>query len=148
VSCPGLRVAPARLSGPLAEWDVSSRRGGRLRRWTRGAGIASVAIAAMTGVCAGANPASADDGSVCPPGDAQWLRILFVGEGFSSPLRARILEQLGAALRRHELIVCDPAVSDRGHGAGPPLAEIGLALTPDVVLSVNVRDAVTDKNLA
>jgi len=115
---------------------------------TKGAGIASVAIAAMAGVCAGARAASADGGVVCPAGDAQWLRIVFVGEGFSSPLRARILEQLGAELRRHELVVCDPAISDRGRGAGPPLAEIGLALSPDFVLSVNVRDAVTDKNLA
>jgi len=114
---------------------------------TKGTAIASVA-AAMSLMSANAKPARADGGDVCPAANASWLRVVFAGDGFPPPLRARVLEQLGADLRRHDLALCDAAVADPEHGASAPLAEIGLALSPDASLSIEVRDAVTDKSMS
>jgi hypothetical protein len=110
------------------------------------AAIGSIA-AGLALVCAEAEVASAADGLVCPPAGSAWLRVTFAGDGFTAALRARVVEQLAADLRRHGLILCEgEGEADNSSRAGP-LAEIGLTLAPDSVLSLEVRDAVTDKRI-
>jgi hypothetical protein len=88
---------------------------------------------------------------VCPPAGTSWLRVTFAGDAFGAPLRARVIEQLGADLRRHGLAACEKTERAADTTAEPvegaPLAEIGLTLSPDAVLSLEVRDAVTDKRM-
>jgi hypothetical protein len=93
---------------------------------------------------------------VCPPAGASWLRVTFAGDAFGAPLRARVIEQLGADLRRHGLAACDRTATSTTDTTGDttaapvegaPLADIGLTLSPDAVLSLEVRDAVTDKRM-
>ncbi|HEX4627516.1 MAG TPA: hypothetical protein VH137_01905, partial [Gemmatimonadales bacterium] len=84
-------------------------------------------------------------GAVCPPAGAPWLRVSFGGDGFEPSLRARVMEQLGADLRGHRVALCDASEAPEG---GSPLAEVALALAPGPVLSLEVRDAVTEKRLA
>jgi hypothetical protein len=112
------------------------------------AAIASIA-AGLGLVCAEAEVASAADGLVCPPPGSAWLRVTFAGDGFTAALRAGVVEQLAAELRRHGLILCEGVgVGEAEHSSeAGPLAEIGLTLTPDSVLSLEVRDAVTDKRI-
>jgi hypothetical protein len=101
--------------------------------------VASIAVAFLLGLD---DPAGAD---VCPPPSAPWLRIAFAGEGFTPALRVRVFEQLGANLRGHGLALCEAS----GAPAPPvPLADVTLALSAAAVLSLGVRDAVTDKQLA
>jgi hypothetical protein len=57
-------------------------------------------------------------------------------------LRARVLEQLGADLNSHGITLCEASA---GPSSAAPLAEIALELSGDSVLSLEVRDAVTDK---
>lgn len=82
---------------------------------------------------------------VCPPPGAPWLRVTFADDGFEPGLRARVMEQLGADLRRHRVALCDASATTGGE---TPLADVALALSPGPVLSLEVRDAVTDKRLA
>jgi hypothetical protein len=93
---------------------------------------------------------------VCPPAGAPWLRVTFAGDAFGAPLRARVIEQLGADLRRDDLALCEKTASTTGDTSadttaapvgGAPLADIALTLSPDAVLSLEVRDAVTDKRM-
>jgi hypothetical protein len=87
----------------------------------------------------------AAEAEVCPPAGAPWLRVSFGSEGFEPPLRARVMEQLGADLRGHRVALCDASEAPAG---GSPLADVALALSPGPVLSLEVRDAVTEKRLA
>jgi len=77
---------------------------------------------------------------VCPPAGTSWLRVTFAGDAFGAPLRARVIEQLGADLRRHGLAACEKTERAADTTAEPvegaPLAEIGLTLSPDAVLSL------------
>jgi hypothetical protein len=100
------------------------------------AAIASIAVA-----LAWTDPAQAD---VCPaPGEA-WLRVAFAGDGFTPALRARVIEQLGAEFHAHGLALCEASTAPSDP---QPLADIVLALTTESVLSLEVRDAVTDKQI-
>ncbi len=88
---------------------------------------------------------------VCPPAGAPWLRVAFGGNGFEPGLRARVMEQLGADLRGHRVALCDAADAGNATEATTgesPLADIALSLAPGPVLSLEVRDAVTDKRMA
>jgi len=104
----------------------------------KGAAIASIAVALAL---AWTDLARAD---VCPPPGEAWLRVAFAGDGFTPALRARVVEQLGAEFRGHSLALCE--VSD-APATSPPLADIALSLSSDAVLSLEVRDAVTDKQV-
>jgi hypothetical protein len=107
--------------------------------------LAVVAIATMAAAldCA-ANDAGAAEATVCPAEGAAWLRVAFEGDGFVPSLRALVVAQLGADLRGHGLALCEAP----GAAKTPaPLVEIGLALTSDAVLSLDLRDAVTDKRM-
>ena len=89
---------------------------------------------------------------MCPPPGASWLRVTFAGDAFGAALRARVIEQLGADLRRHDLALCNMTADTTANTTaapvdGAPLADIGLTLSPDAVLSLEVRDAVTDKRM-
>lgn len=106
--------------------------------------LAIAALATVAGALACAGDASAADGSVCPPEGTPWLRVAFAGDGFAAPLRALVVEQLGAGLRRNGLSLCEAPGAAQGP---PPLVDIDLALTADLVLSLDVRDAVTDKRM-
>jgi hypothetical protein len=86
----------------------------------------------------------AAEAEVCPPTGAPWLRVSFGSEGFEPSLRARVMEQLGADLRGHRVVLCDASEAP----GGSPLADVALALSPGPVLSLEVRDAVTEKRLA
>ena len=100
--------------------------------------IASIAVAlALTRT----DPARAD---VCPSGGEAWLRVAFAGDGFTSALRARVVEQLGAEFRGHDVALCEASVAPP---SPPPLADIVLTLSTDAALSLEVRDAVTDKQI-
>jgi hypothetical protein len=90
-----------------------------------------------------ADPAQGD---VCPAGQAPWVRVAFAGDGFAPPaLRARVIEQLGAEFRTHNVGLCEAS----GAPAEPaPLADIVLTLSTEAILSLEVRDAVTDKQIA
>jgi hypothetical protein len=104
----------------------------------KGAAIASIAVAlalAWTELAWG---------DVCPPPGESWLRVAFAGDGFTPSLRARVIEQLGAEFRGHGLALCEGADAP---ATSPPLADIALALSADSVLSLEVRDAVTDKQI-
>ena len=131
-----MRFGPCRISGPLAAWNVSSGCGARLRRSIRGAAIASIAVA-----LAWMDLARAD---VCPAPGESWLRVAFAGDGFTAALRARVIEQLGAEFHAHNLGLCEASGAPTDP---PPLADIVLALSADAVLSLEVRDAVTDKRI-
>ncbi len=87
------------------------------------------------------DPAKAD---VCPPPGEAWLRVAFAGDGFTAALRARVVEQLRAEFDGHSLALCE--ASDVSV-TSPPLADVVLALSSAVVLSLEVRDAVTDKQI-
>ncbi len=104
----------------------------------KGAAIASIAVAlALTWT----DTARAD---VCPPEGDSWLRVAFAGDGFTPELRARVLEQLGAEFHGHNVALCEASIAPP---APPPLADIVLTLSLDAVLSLEVRDAVTDKQI-
>jgi hypothetical protein len=105
--------------------------------------LAIAALATVAGAVACAGDASAADGSVCPPAGTPWLRVGFAGDGFAAPLRALVVEQLGADLHRNGLALCEAGAAQ----GPPPLVDIDLALTSDLVLSLDVRDAVTDKRM-
>jgi hypothetical protein len=92
--------------------------------------------------------AGAAEAEVCPPAGAPWLRVAFEGDRFEAPLRARVMQQLGADLRGHRVALCDAADTSEAATRAPPLADIALSLSPGPVLSLEVRDAVTDKRLA
>jgi hypothetical protein len=109
----------------------------------RGA-LAIVAVATIAGAVACAGDASAAEASVCPAEATPWLRLAFAGDGFTAPLRALVVEQLGADLRRNGLSLCEAPGAAQ---APPPLVDIDLALTSEEVLSLDVRDAVTDKRM-
>jgi hypothetical protein len=83
---------------------------------------------------------------VCPAGQGPWVRVAFAGDGFSPPaLRDRVIEQLGAEFRSHNVGLCEAS----GAPTEPaPLADIVLTLSAEAVLSLEVRDAVTDKQIA
>ena len=122
----------------MASWNVSSSCGARLRRSLKGPAIASIAVA-LALACS--DLARAD---VCPaPGDA-WLRVAFAGDGFTPALRARVVEQLGAEFREHNLALCEASDAP---ATSPPLANVVLGLSSDAVLSLEVRDAVTGKQV-
>jgi hypothetical protein len=107
------------------------------------AAIASIAVATGLGWLLGASaPARAD---ACPPAGAPWLRVAFAGDALDAALRGRVLVQLAADLQGHGLAPC-PADAVDGTAA-PPLADVTLALSPGAVLSLEVRDAVTDKRM-
>jgi hypothetical protein len=127
------------VSSPLAKWNVSSGRGGRLRRSITEPAIASFAMALVLAFTEAAGAA------VCPPAGAPWLRVAFGGDGFEPGLRARVMEQLGADLGGHRVALCEATEATDGES---PLADIALSLAPGPVLSLEVRDAVTDKRLA
>jgi hypothetical protein len=91
--------------------------------------------------------ALAAEGPVCPRSDGAWLRVTFAGDAFAPALRAGVIEQLGADLHRHDVAVCAADASAIAP-AGAPLADIALALAADTTLSLEVRDAVTDKRTA
>ena len=103
----------------------------------KGGAIATIAIALAL---ARTDAARAD---VCPPEGMSWLRVAFAGDGFTPALRTRVLEQLGAEFQGHGLALCDATVAS----APPPLADIVLTLSPEAVLSLEVRDAVTYKRV-
>ncbi len=108
----------------------------------------AIASIAMALALASTDAAGAE---VCPPTGEPWLRIAFGSEGFDAALRARVMEQLGADLRDHRVVVCSAVGSAdavEGSGGPTPLADISLALSPGPMLSLEVRDAVTDKRLA
>jgi hypothetical protein len=84
-------------------------------------------------------------GDVCPAPGESWLRVAFAGDGFTPALRARVIEQLGAEFHAHNLGLCEASGAPTDP---PPLADIVLALSADAVLSLEVRDAVTDKRIA
>lgn len=84
-------------------------------------------------------------GDVCPAPGESWLRVAFAGDGFTAALRARVIEQLGAEFHAHNLGLCEASGAPTDP---PPLADIVLALSADAVLSLEVRDAVTDKRIA
>ncbi len=101
----------------------------------------SAAIASIAVALAWTDLARAD---VCPdPGEA-WLRVAFAGDGFTPALRARVMEQLGAEFHAHSLGLCEASSAPSDP---PPLADVVLALTTESVLSLEVRDAVTDKQI-
>jgi hypothetical protein len=133
-----VHLGARRVPGALASWNVSSGCGARLRRSLKGPAIASIAVALAL---AWTDPARAD---VCPPAGEAWLRVAFAGDGFTPALRARVLEQLGAEFHAHSLALCD--ASDAS-ATPAPLADIALALSPESVLSLEVRDAVTGKQI-
>ena len=81
---------------------------------------------------------------VCPALGESWLRVAFDGDGFTPPLRARVIEQLSAEFRAHDLGLCDASAAPT---QPPPLADIVLALSAEAVLSLEVRDAVTNKQI-
>jgi hypothetical protein len=112
-----------------------------------GAAIAIAVIGALA--IGGAKQADAADGVVCPRPAGPWLRVTFAGDAFAPPLRAGVLEQLGADLHRHDLVVCaaDAATPTDATDATAPLADIALTLGAGTVLTVEVRDAVTDKRV-
>jgi hypothetical protein len=97
---------------------------------------------ALALACSGAAAAE-----VCPPAGASWLKITFAGEGFERPLRTRVLEQLGADLDGHRVVLCEASTVAETTGGATALAEVTLDLSPRSVLSLEVRDAVTDKRL-
>jgi hypothetical protein len=103
----------------------------------KGAAIASIAVA-----LAWADLAQAD---VCPAPEEVWLRVAFAGEGFTPALRASVIEQLGAEFHAHDVTLCEASSAPADP---PPLADVVLALSSEVVLSLEVRDAVTDKQMA
>src|SRR5579859_3494876 len=126
---------PCRIPGPLASWNVSSGCGARLRGSLKGVVIASIA-AALAWV-------DLAQGDVCPQPGENWLRVAFSGNGFTPALRTRVIEQLGAEFHAHGLGLCEAlgsATEER-----PPLADIVLVLSAEALLSLQVRDAVTDK---
>jgi hypothetical protein len=84
---------------------------------------------------------------VCPRAGASWLKITFAGEGFEPALRTRVLEQLGADLDGHRVVLCEASAVAETTGGATALAEVTLDLSPRSVLSLEVRDAVTDKRL-
>ncbi len=104
----------------------------------KGAAIASIAVALAL---AWTELAWAD---VCPPPGESWLRVAFAGDGFTPSIRTRVIEQLGAEFHGHGLALCEGADAP---ATPPPLADIALALSLDSVLSLEVRDAVTDKQI-
>lgn len=104
----------------------------------KGGAIATIAIALAL---ARTDAARAD---VCPPEGMSWLRVAFAGDGFTPALRTRVLEQLGAEFHGHGLALCDATAAST---APPPLADIVLTLSTESVLSLEVRDAVTDKRI-
>jgi hypothetical protein len=102
----------------------------------KAAAIASIAVA-----LAWTDLARAD---VCPESGQSWLRVAFAGDGFTPVLRASVIEQLGAEFHAHSLALCEASSAPSDP---PPLADIVLALTTEAVLSLEVRDAVTDKQI-
>jgi hypothetical protein len=108
----------------------------------KGATTASLAVAVALANLE-TTAASAADASACPPSGASWLRVSFSGDSFTPPLHAGVVEQLAADLRRHDVVICDAATAS----TGAPLADIALTLNPDTTLSLEVRDAVTDKRI-
>jgi hypothetical protein len=83
---------------------------------------------------------------VCPASEAPWVRVAFAGDGFAPPaLRARVIEQLGAEFHAHNVGLCEASSAPTEPA---PLADIVLTLSADAVLSLEVRDAVTDKQIA
>ena len=102
----------------------------------KAAAIASIAVA-----LAWTDLARAD---VCPAPGESWLRVAFAGDGFTPALRARVIEQLGAEFHAHGLALCEASSAP---SEPPPLADVVLALTTESVLSLEVRDAVTDKQI-
>jgi hypothetical protein len=84
-------------------------------------------------------------GDVCPARGESWLRVAFAGDGFTPALRARVIEQLGAEFHAHNLGLCEASGAPTDP---PPLADIVLALSTEAVLSLEVRDALTDKRIA
>ncbi len=105
----------------------------------------AIASIAMALALASTDAAGAE---VCPPAGAPWLRVTFGSEGFEPALRARVMEQLGADLHGHRVALCDAADAANTPAGATPLADISLALSAGAVLSLEVRDAVTDKRLA
>ncbi len=101
----------------------------------------SAAIASIAVALAWTDLARAD---VCPDPGQAWLRVAFAGDGFTAVLRARVMEQLGAEFHAHSLGLCEASSAPSDP---PPLADIVLALTTEAVLSLEVRDAVTDKQI-
>jgi len=101
----------------------------------------SAAIASIAVALAWTDLARAD---VCPDPGVAWLRVAFAGDGFTAALRARVIEQLGAEFHAHSLALCEASSAP---SEPPPLADIVLALTTESVLSLEVRDAVTDKQI-
>jgi hypothetical protein len=101
----------------------------------------AAAIAAGTATMMAWGTARAD---VCSAVQAPWLRVDFAGDAFTPALRAQVLAQLGANLDSHGISLCDGAGTPVGP---PPLADISLTLSPGSVLSLEVRDAVTDKRM-
>jgi hypothetical protein len=83
---------------------------------------------------------------VCPATAGPWVRVAFAGDGFAPPaLRAHVIEQLGAEFRAHNVGLCEAS----GAPAEPaPLADVVLTLSAEALLSLEVRDAVTDKQIA
>ncbi len=136
-----MHLGAGRVPGALASWNVSSSCGARLRRSLKGPAIASIAVA-LALACT--DPAGAD---VCPPAGGAWLRVAFAGDGFTPALRARVIEQLGAEFHGHSLALCEASEVSAASAGAPPLADIALALSPESVLSLEVRDAVTGKQI-
>jgi hypothetical protein len=115
----------------------------------RAGAIASIATA---WIVAGSGAARA---AVCPADDALWLRVALDGDGFTPALRDKVLELMGADLRPKGLSVCEGArdASSTAPTAAivptaPPLAEIALTLSAASGLSIELRDAVTDKRMS
>jgi hypothetical protein len=108
------------------------------------AAIASIAVVVALGTLLGTSAAArADD---CPPAGVPWLRVAFSGDALDAALRGRVLVQLAADLRSHGLSLCPTETADAT--AGAPLADVALALSSGAVLSLEVRDAVTEKRMA
>jgi hypothetical protein len=114
---------------------------------TSGAAIAIAVIGALA--IGDTKQAIAADGVVCPRPAGPWLRVAFAGDAFVPALRAGVLEQLGVDLHRHDLVVCaaDAANPTDAPDVTAPLADIALTLGAGTILSVEVRDAVTDKRI-
>jgi hypothetical protein len=81
----------------------------------------------------------------CAPDRAAWLRITFAGEAFRPELQRLVTAQLDVDLREKHISLCEAADAPAD---AVPLADIALALSPGNVLSLEVRDSVTEKRLA
>ncbi|HEX4448904.1 MAG TPA: hypothetical protein VH044_19320, partial [Polyangiaceae bacterium] len=55
---------------------------------------------------------------MCASPRAPWLRVTFGGDAFAAPLRARVLQQLGADLTGHGIALCEASGEPSGEGSG------------------------------